>query len=147
VASAGSHHRSRRRRRSRGPALATGTNPAGHGIYDFIRRDRQSYLADFSLNRFEQRTCFCPRGLLEPPAGRGGLGLLLEGGHSFPVIRCPCTSLPMTSRDDMLSGMGVGRIFVEVWERPGSIPPIGARRGRTEHLIPVQVADEPSRPD
>ncbi len=41
-------------------SFATGTNPGGHGIYDFIRRDPQSYLVDFSLNRFEQKNVFLP---------------------------------------------------------------------------------------
>ena len=31
--------------------FATGVNPGGHGIFDFIRRDPATYLPDFALER------------------------------------------------------------------------------------------------
>ena len=34
-------------------SFATGTNPGGHGIFDFICRDPQTYLPDVALSRFE----------------------------------------------------------------------------------------------
>ena len=40
--------------------FATGTNPGGHGIFDFIRRDPQTYLPDLALNRYEQKSSFLP---------------------------------------------------------------------------------------
>src|SRR5512132_1672268 len=40
--------------------FATGTNPGGHGIFDFIRRDPATYRPDFSLNRYEQKNAFVP---------------------------------------------------------------------------------------
>jgi len=40
--------------------FATGTNPGGHGIFDFIRRNPKTYLPDFSLNRYEQKNAFLP---------------------------------------------------------------------------------------
>src|SRR5215470_7760110 len=40
--------------------FATGVNPGGHGIYDFIRRDPATYLPDFGLNRYEARGAFLP---------------------------------------------------------------------------------------
>ncbi len=40
--------------------FATGTNPGGHGIFDFIRRDPRTYLPDLALNRYESRGAFLP---------------------------------------------------------------------------------------
>ena len=31
--------------------VATGVNPGGHGIFDFIRRDPKTYLPDLSMTR------------------------------------------------------------------------------------------------
>src|ERR687893_1405484 len=41
-------------------SFATGTNPGGHGIFDFIRRDPKTYLPDIALNRYEQKNAFLP---------------------------------------------------------------------------------------
>jgi len=35
-------------------SFATGTNPGGHGIFDFIRRDPETYLPDLALSRFDR---------------------------------------------------------------------------------------------
>ena len=35
-------------------SFATGTNPGGHGIFDFISRDPATYLPDAALSRFER---------------------------------------------------------------------------------------------
>jgi hypothetical protein len=40
--------------------FATGTNPGGHGVFDFIRRDPQTYLPNLALNRYEQKNPFIP---------------------------------------------------------------------------------------
>ncbi len=40
--------------------FATGTNPGGHGIFDFIRRNPKGYLPEFALNRYEQKNAFLP---------------------------------------------------------------------------------------
>src|SRR5579864_6217703 len=42
--------------------FATGTNPGGHGIFDFIRRDPATYLPDLALNQFER-----PKSMLTLP--------------------------------------------------------------------------------
>ena len=41
-------------------SFATGTNPGGHGIFDFLRRDPATYLPDLALNRYEQKNAFVP---------------------------------------------------------------------------------------
>src|SRR5882762_6887447 len=43
-------------------SFATGTNPGGHGIFDFIRRDPETYLPDLALSRFER-----PKNILAQP--------------------------------------------------------------------------------
>jgi hypothetical protein len=42
--------------------FATGVNPGGHGIFDFLRRDPATYLPDLALNRYEQKNAFVPPG-------------------------------------------------------------------------------------
>src|SRR4030065_1709521 len=32
--------------------FATGTNPGGHGIYDFLKRDPETYMTMLGLNRY-----------------------------------------------------------------------------------------------
>jgi len=87
--------------------FATGTNPGGHGIFDFIRRDPQTYLPNLALNRYEQKNPF-----VQPKAVnlRGGTPLwcVLSGaGVPSIVLRCPCTYPPDRTSGRMLSGMGV----------------------------------------
>src|SRR5262249_207746 len=43
-------------------SFATGTNPGGHGIYDFIRRDPATYQPDLALSEFER-----PKSMLALP--------------------------------------------------------------------------------
>src|SRR5207245_10327586 len=43
-------------------SFATGTNPGGHGIFDFIRRDPETYLPDLALSRFDR-----PKSMLVKP--------------------------------------------------------------------------------
>src|SRR5579864_5802990 len=43
-------------------SFATGTNPGGHGIFDFISRDPATYLPDAALSRFEK-----PKNIFSPP--------------------------------------------------------------------------------
>src|SRR4030065_2171990 len=38
--------------------FATGTNPGGHGIYDFLNRDLRTCLPVLALTRYEQKTAF-----------------------------------------------------------------------------------------
>src|SRR5205814_10072631 len=43
-------------------SFATGTNPGGHGIFDFIRRDPMTYMPDLALSHFER-----PKSMLAMP--------------------------------------------------------------------------------
>jgi predicted AlkP superfamily phosphohydrolase/phosphomutase len=89
-------------------SFVTGTNPGGHGIFDFICRDPQTYLPDVALTRFER-----PKNMLAQPRvvnRRQGVPLwqtLSEAGIPSTVLRCPCTFPPETLQGRMLAGVGV----------------------------------------
>lgn len=88
-------------------SFATGVNPGGHGIFDFLRRDPNTYLPDLSLNRYEQKNAFLPPKAVNLRGGTPVWQLLGEAGIPSTVIRCPCTYPPDPMRGRMLSGMGV----------------------------------------
>ena len=87
--------------------FATGTNPGGHGIFDFIRRDPKTYLPDLSLNRYEQKNRFLPPKAVNLRRGTPLWELLSKAGIPSIILRCPCTFPPDNIRGRMLSGMGV----------------------------------------
>jgi predicted AlkP superfamily phosphohydrolase/phosphomutase len=87
--------------------FATGTNPGGHGIYDFIRRDPKTYYPNFSLNRYEQKNVFLPPRAVNLRKGEPVWEVLSKAGVESTVLRCPCTYPPDSLRGRMLSGMGV----------------------------------------
>jgi predicted AlkP superfamily phosphohydrolase/phosphomutase len=89
-------------------SFATGTNPGGHGIFDFISRDPETYLPDVALTRFER-----PKNIFSQPQvvnRRDGVPLwqvLSEAGVPSIVLRCPCTFPPESLNGKMLAGVGV----------------------------------------
>ncbi len=87
--------------------FATGTNPGGHGIFDFLRRDPKTYLPDFGLNRYEQKNAFLPPKAVNLRRGIPMWDILKSAGISSTILRCPCTFPPDSLRGRMLSGMGV----------------------------------------
>jgi len=88
-------------------SFATGTNPGGHGIFDFLHRNPETYLPDLSLCRFEQKNRFLPPKAVNLRQGTPLWELLSAAGVSSTVLRCPCTFPPDTLRGRMLAGMGV----------------------------------------
>ena len=62
--------------------FATGVNPGGHGIFDFLRRDPATYLPDLSLNRYEQKNAFVP-----PKAVNLRGGISAWRAENLPVTR------------------------------------------------------------
>jgi predicted AlkP superfamily phosphohydrolase/phosphomutase len=87
--------------------FATGTNPGGHGIYDFIRRDPATYRPDLALNRYEQRSSFLPPQAVNLRGGTPVWDILGRAGIPSVVLRCPCTYPPDKLKGRMLAGMGV----------------------------------------
>lgn len=89
-------------------SFATGSNPGGHGIFDFISRDPQTYQPDSALSRFER-----PKSMLAVPRvvnQRKGTPLwevLTKAGIPSTVLRCPCTFPPEAMNGRMLAGVGV----------------------------------------
>ncbi|HWP48978.1 MAG TPA: alkaline phosphatase family protein [Candidatus Limnocylindrales bacterium] len=87
--------------------FATGTNPGGHGIFDFVRRDPKTYLPNFSLNRYEQKNAYLPPKVVNLRRGVPLWELLSAAGIPSILIRFPCTYPPDHIRGRMLAGMGV----------------------------------------
>ena len=87
--------------------FATGTNPGGHGIFDFIRRDPKTYLPDFALNRYEQKRAYLPPKAVNLRRGTPIWELLSAAGIPSTIVRCPCTYPPDNIRGRILAGMGV----------------------------------------
>lgn len=87
--------------------FATGVNPGGHGIFDFIRRDPATYLPDLALNRYEQKSAFLPPKAVNLRRGTPMWSVLAAAGVPAAVIRCPCTYPPDDLKGRLLSGMGV----------------------------------------
>src|SRR6202162_4486616 len=89
-------------------SFVTGTNPGGHGIFDFICRNPETYQPDVALSRFER-----PRNMLAQPRvvnRRSGVPLwqtLTQAGVPSTILRCPCTFPPETLHGRMLAGVGV----------------------------------------
>jgi predicted AlkP superfamily phosphohydrolase/phosphomutase len=88
-------------------SFATGTNPGGHGIFDFLRRDPATYLPDLSLNRYEQKNAFVPPKAVNLRGGVPLWDLLAEAGIPSTVLRCPCTYPAEKMKGRLLAGMGV----------------------------------------
>ncbi|HEX9075739.1 MAG TPA: alkaline phosphatase family protein [Anaerolineae bacterium] len=87
--------------------FATGTNPGGHGVFDFIGRDLKSYFPILALNHYEQKNVFLPPKVVN---GRRGVPLweiLSNAGISSTVLRHPLTYPPDNIRGQVLGGVGV----------------------------------------
>ena len=89
-------------------SFVTGTNPGGHGIFDFISRDPNTYMPDIALNRFER-----PKSMLALPRvvnRRQGAPVwqhLGNAGVPSVVLRCPVTFPADNLVGKMISGVGV----------------------------------------
>jgi predicted AlkP superfamily phosphohydrolase/phosphomutase len=88
-------------------SFATGTNPGGHGIFDFLRRDPRTYRPDIALNRYEPSGAFRPPKAVNLRKGTPVWDLLSTRGIDSTILRCPATYPPDSFRGSMLSGMGV----------------------------------------
>jgi predicted AlkP superfamily phosphohydrolase/phosphomutase len=88
-------------------SFATGLNPGGHGIFDFIRRDPKTYLPDLSLNRYESRGAILPPRAFNLRQGTPVWQVLGEAGVPSSILRCPATYPADQFRGRLLAGMGV----------------------------------------
>lgn len=87
--------------------FATGVNPGGHGIFDFIRRNPQTYLPALGLTTYQQKNPFTVPRAVNLRRGRTIWQHLSDAGIESTILRCPCTFPPDEFRGRMLSGMGV----------------------------------------
>ena len=87
--------------------FATGVNPGGHGIFDFLRRDPATYLPELALNRYEQKGPFLPPTAVNLRRGIPLWETLSARGIPSIVLRCPCTYPPDALHGCLLAGMGV----------------------------------------
>jgi predicted AlkP superfamily phosphohydrolase/phosphomutase len=89
-------------------SFATGTNPGGHGIFDFISRDPQTYLPDAALSRFERpKSAFAAPQVVNQRKGTPVWKVLSDAGIPSVVLRCPCTFPPEAINGRIISGVGV----------------------------------------
>ena len=87
---------------------ATGCNPGQTGVFDFIRRDPQTYLPDLALLRAKQRSALGRTDTaFETVSRRPAVwDILSERGVPVSVIRWPVTFPPTELHGRMLSGLG-----------------------------------------
>ena len=96
--------------------FATGTGPGEHGIYDFLRRDPETQLPDFSISRFIPPQNILPLFGMELPLDSGEIinrrigtpfwSAVEEQGGRSTVLRVPVT-FPPDPIHRMMAGMGV----------------------------------------
>ena len=87
--------------------FATGLNPGAHGIFDFLKRDPNTYLPQLGLNTYEQKSSFLPPKAVNLRSGTPIWSHLTRAGMRSAVLRCPCTYPPDKLKGSMLSGLGV----------------------------------------
>lgn len=121
--------------------FATGANPGGHGIFDFIRRDPATYLPDISLNRYEQKNAFLPPKAVNLRRGTPLWSVLADAGVRASVLRCPCTYPPDPLKGRMLSGMGVPDVRGGFGTSTFYTSADGVTAGESETVVPVRIED------
>jgi predicted AlkP superfamily phosphohydrolase/phosphomutase len=88
-------------------SVATGTNPGGHGVFDFLRRHPATYLPDLALNTYERKNAFTPPRAVNLRRGQAMWDVLGHAGVPSIILRFPCTYPAEMRAGRMLSGMGV----------------------------------------
>ncbi len=119
--------------------FATGVNPGGHGIFDFIRRDPRTYLPDLALNRYEQKNPYVPPKAKNLRRGTAVWEKLSEAGIPSIILRHPCTYPPDAVQGRMLAGVGVpdvrGGLGTSTFYSTGE----NLAAGESEQVVSVQV--------
>lgn len=87
--------------------FSTGTNPGGHGIFDFLTRDPKNYLPIMALSRYEQKNAFVLPKVVNMRRGTPFWELLSARDIESTIIRVPCAYPPDKVKGRMLSGVGV----------------------------------------
>lgn len=124
--------------------FATGMNPGGHGIFDFLRRDAQRYLPDLGLVRYQQKSAVTPPAPVNLRRGKTIWERLSDEQIPASVIRCPCTFPPDKFRGRQLSGMGVPDLRGGLGTGTFYTTNREATAGESERLVHIDVV--PGRP-
>lgn len=123
--------------------FATGVNPGGHGIFDFISRDPQNYMPGIALNRFEKsKGFFAGAKLVNRRRGVPFWQTLASQGVRSTVLRCPCTYPPDSGEGAVLAGVGVpdirgGQGTGSFYTRDRSV-----KAKEFEHVVLLDAGDE-----
>jgi predicted AlkP superfamily phosphohydrolase/phosphomutase len=125
--------------------FATGVNPGGHGIYDFLRRDPGTYLPDFGLNRYEQKNIFSAPRAVNLRRGTPVWEVLSAAGIAATILRCPCTYPPDNLRGLMLSGMGVPDLRGSLGTATFYTSDGAVKAQESESVVPVSVKGNTSQ--
>jgi predicted AlkP superfamily phosphohydrolase/phosphomutase len=118
--------------------FATGVNPGGHGIFDFLRRDPQTYRPALATNTYQQKNPFVPPQAVNLRKGRPLWSLLTEAGLPSVVIRCPVTFPPDPIQGRMLSGVGVPDLRGGMGTSTFYCATPNLTPKETEQIVPVQ---------
>ncbi len=125
-------------------SFATGVNPGGHGIFDFLSRNPRTYMPDNGLNRYEQKNPFVGPKAVNLRRGTPVWERLAGAGVPSVVLRCPCTYPPDKLRGAMLSGMGVPDVRGSFGKAAFYSSGADVAAKEAEHLIPVRVEPDGS---
>jgi predicted AlkP superfamily phosphohydrolase/phosphomutase len=126
-------------------SFATGTNPGGHGIFDFLRRDPATYLPDLALNRYEQKNAFTPPKAVNSRGGEPFWEVLGRAGIPSTVIRCPCTYPGEIGKGRLLSGLGVPDIRGGLGTTTFYTERDDVHAGESERVIRVRFSGDVAR--
>ena len=90
-------------------SIATGKNPGGHGIFDFIHRNPKNYLPELSLSIINPRnlTNSYRSMFLHPRKAQAFWQICSEYGIPATVIRWPVTFPAQKVNGKLLAGLGV----------------------------------------
>jgi len=121
--------------------FATGLNPGGHGIFDFIRRDPQVYLPRLAFNTYQQKNAFTAPTAVNLRRGTPIWRHLSDAGIPSTILRCPCTFPPDHFRGRMLSGMGVPDVRGGLGTPTFYTTDTSIQAGESEIVVHVNFAD------
>jgi predicted AlkP superfamily phosphohydrolase/phosphomutase len=122
-------------------SFATGKNPGGHGIFDFLRRDPKSYLPMLALNRYEQKNVFAPPQVVNLRRSAAVWDHLTAAGIHSTILRCPCTYPPDAVQGRMLAGVGVPDLRGGLGTSTFYTTEVGTRVRESERVIALQRSD------
>jgi predicted AlkP superfamily phosphohydrolase/phosphomutase len=124
-------------------SFATGTNPGGHGIFDFISRDPGTYLPDAALSHFERpKNIFSPPQVVNQRKGIPFWQTLSQAGVTSVVLRCPCTFPPDELDGRMLAGVGVPDLRGSQNKGTFYTQDTGVRAGESEQVVFLESGDD-----